>query len=190
MTKPSSFLCKPKTSRQIQGICSTTQLYWWGPRLRWPNENQKRVSLMASFLNKVWPLDTIGNTNALSFNQGYSTLCLPSHLSSSSVRDAIHTSHMKRKSILCLILLPPTPSPLLSCLPSHLSSSSVRCAIHTSYMKRNSIVILFSSHPTPLSLSNHPPLVTTLWKENYKSAKCNIAFDRELKWFLALSPMI
>ena len=47
-------------------------------------------------------------------------------------------------------------------------------------MKRNNIVILFSSHPTPLSLSDHPPLVTTLWKENYKSAKCNIAFDREV----------
>ena len=48
------------------------------------------------------------------------------------------------------------------CLPSHLTSSSVRGAIHTSYMKRNNIVILFSSHPTPLSLSDHPPLVTTL----------------------------
>ena len=107
-------------------------------------------------------------------------MCLPSHLTSSSVSGAIHTSYMKGKSILCLILLSPAPSPLLSCLPSHLSSSSVRFAIHTSYMKRNSIVILFSSHPTPLSLSNHPPLVTTLWKENYKSAKCNIAFDREV----------
>ena len=95
-----------------------------------------------------------------------------------------------KKGILFLVLVPPTPSPLLSCLPSHLSSSSVRFAIHTSYMKRNSIVILFSSHPTPLSLSNHPPLVTTLWKENYKSAKCNIAFDRELKWLLALFLMI
>ena len=117
--------------------------------------------------------------------------CLPSHPTSSSVRGAIHTSYTKRKSILCLILLSPTPSPLLSCLPSHLSSSSVRGAIHTSYIKRNSIVILFSSHPPhPLSLSNHPPLVTTLWKENYKSAKCNIAFDRELKWLLALFLMI
>ena len=116
--------------------------------------------------------------------------CLPSHLTSSSVRGAIHTSYIQKKDILFLIPVPPTPSPLLSCLPSHLTSSSVRCAIHTSYMKRNSIVILFSSHPTPLSLSNHPPLVTTLWKENYKSAKCNIAFDRELKWLLALSPMI
>ena len=113
------------------------------------------------------------------------TLCLHSHLPSSSVRGAIHASHIQKKGILFLILVPPTPSPLLSCLPSHLSSSSVRCVIHTSYMKRNSIVILFSSHPTPLSLSNHPPLVTTLWKENYKSAKCNIAFDRELKWLLA-----
>ena len=65
--------------------------------------------------------------------------CLPSHLTSSSVRGAIHTSHTKRKSILCLILLSPTPSPLLSCLPSHLASSSVRGAIHTSYMKRNSL---------------------------------------------------
>ena len=81
--------------------------------------------------------------------------CLPSHLASSSVRGAIHTSYTKRKSILCLILLSPTPSPLLSCLPSHLASSSVRGAIHTSYMKRNSIFV----------------------KENYKSAKCNIAFE-------------
>ena len=111
--------------------------------------------------------------------------CLPSHLPSSSVRCAIHAYYIQKNGILFLILVPSTPSPLLSYLPSHLSSSSVRCAIHTSYMKRNSIVIFFSSHPTPLSLSNHPPLVTTLWIENYKSAKCNIAFDRELKWLLA-----
>ena len=61
----------------------------------------------------------------------------------------------KKKGILFLILVPSTPSPLLSCLPSHLASSSVRGAIHTSYMKRNSIFV----------------------KENYKSAKCNIAFE-------------
>ena len=61
----------------------------------------------------------------------------------------------KKNDILFLILVPTTPSPLLSCLPSHLASSSVRGAIHTSYMKRNSIFA----------------------KENYKSAKCNIAFE-------------
>ena len=60
-----------------------------------------------------------------------------------------------KNGILFLILVPPTPSPLLSCLPSHLASSSVRGAIHTSYMKKNSIFV----------------------KENYKSAKCNIAFE-------------
>ena len=60
-----------------------------------------------------------------------------------------------KNGILFLILVPPTPSPLLSCLPSHLASSSVRGAIHTSYMKRNSLFV----------------------KENYKSAKCNIAFE-------------
>ena len=93
----------------------------------------------------------------LSFKQGFSTLCLSSHLSSFSVRGAIHTSYVQKKGILCLILLSPTPSPLLSCLPSHLSSSSVSCAIHTSYMKRNSIVISFSSpNPPP-----HFPSPTT-----------------------------
>ena len=81
--------------------------------------------------------------------------CLPSHLASSSVTGAIHTSCIQKNDILFLILVPPTPSPLLSCLPSHLASSSVRGAIHTSYMKRNSIFV----------------------KENYKSAKCNIAFE-------------
>ena len=47
----------------------------------------------------------------------------------------------KKNDILFLILVPTTPSPLLSCLPSHLASSSVRGAIHTSYMKRNSIFV-------------------------------------------------
>ena len=81
--------------------------------------------------------------------------CLPSHLASSSVTGAIHTSYLQKKWHPLFDSRPPNPFPLLSCLPSHLASSSVRGAIHTSYMKRNSIFV----------------------KENYKSAKCNIAFE-------------
>ena len=95
----------------MQGINSTLQVEWWSPRLRWPNENQTKVSLslMVSFLNKVWLLVTRKCVNVLSFKQGYSSLCLPFHLASSSVRDAIHTSHINRNTILFFTLLHHSP---------------------------------------------------------------------------------
>ena len=127
-------------------------------------------------------------------------MCLPSHLPSSSVRCAIHTSYIRKKGILFLILVPPTPSPLLSCLPSHLASSSVTGAIHTSYLQKMASSFWFSSpQPPPHYFHASPPtwqvlllevpFILLIWKEivflrkeNYKSAKCNIAF--ELKWLL------
>ena len=100
-----------------------------------------------------------------------------------------------KKVILFLILVPPTPSPLLSCLPSHLASSSVTGAIHTSYLQKMASSFWFSSpQPPPHYFHASPPTwqvlllevpfilliwkeIVFLWKENYKSAKCNIAFE-------------
>ena len=103
-------------------------------------------------------------------------MCLPSHMPSSSVRCAIHTSYTKRKSILCLILLSPTPSPLLSCLHSHLPSSSVRCAIHAYYIQKKASSFWFSSpqppahyfHASPPTfqvLLLDVPFILLIWKE-------------------------
>ena len=122
-------------------------------------------------------------------------MCLPSHLPSSSVRCAIHTSYIRKKGILFLILVPPNPSPLLSCLPSHLASSSVTGAIHTSYIQKKGILFLILVPPTPSPLLSCLPshlasfsvtgaIHTSYMKRNsifvkgnYKSAKCNIAFE-------------
>ena len=146
----------------MQGINSTLQVEWWSPRLRWPNENQTKVSLslMVSFLNKVWLLVTRKCVNVLSFKQGYSSLCLPFHLASSSVRDAIHTSHINRNTILFFTLLhhsPPNCPPHSP--PPNLASFSDRSATCTSYMKRKSILWFnHLPHPTP------PPFPTTcIW---------------------------
>ena len=103
-------------------------------------------------------------------------MCLPSHLPSSSVRGAIHTSYTKRKSILCLILLSPTPSPLLC-------ASTPTCQVLLLdvpfmliiYKKKASSLWFSSPQPPPHYFHASPPtfqvllldvsFILLIWKE-------------------------
>ena len=188
MTKPRSFLCKPKTSRQMQGIYSTPQLYWWGPRLRWPNENQARVSLVASFLNKVWLLDT--RKYCYHSNRGLAHCASPLTCQVFLLEVPFILLIYKKKASSVWFSSPQPPPHYFHASPPTCQVLLLDVPFILHLWKEIACSFWFSSFlpPPPHPLSNHPPLVTTSWKENYKSAKCNIAFD--LKWLLALSPMI